>query len=132
MAIRLSRRKIANYYAQALLDGTNGQKLALQLAAYLIESGRTKELVSIISDIEYQLSLSGVVLANITSAHELSSLTRAAVVDLIKKTTNATNIQLKEYIDTNVLGGVKLEFTGFELDTTIARRLTKLKTNYKK
>lgn len=132
MAIRLSRRKIASYYAQALLDGTNGQKLALQLAAYLIESGRTKELVSIISDIEYQLSLSGVVLANITSAHELSSLTRAAVVDLIKKTTNATDIQLKEYIDTNVLGGVKLEFTGFELDTTIARRLTKLKTNYKK
>ena len=132
MAIRLSRRKIASYYAQALLDGINGQKLALQLAAYLIESGRTKELVSIISDIEYQLSLGGVVLANITSAHELSSLTRTAVADLIKKTTNATDIQLKEHIDPNILGGVKLEFTGFELDTTIARRLTKLKTNYKK
>lgn len=132
MAIRLSRRKIASYYAQALLDGANSQKLALQLAAYLIESSRTKELISIISDIEYQLSLNGVVLANITSAHDLSDLTRAAVADLIKKTTNATSIQLKECIDPSVLGGVKLEFTGFELDTTIARRLTKLKTNYKK
>lgn len=132
MAIRLSRRKIASYYAQALLDGADSQKIALRLAAYLIESSRTKELVSIISDIEYQLSLGGVVLANVTSAHELSVLTKAAVADLIKKTTNATNIQLKEYIDPNVLGGVKLEFTGFELDTTIARRLTKLKTNYKK
>jgi F-type H+-transporting ATPase subunit delta len=132
MAIRLSRRKIASYYAQSLIDGIDAKKLTLQLAAYLIESRRTKELVSIISDIEYQLSLSGVVLANITSSHELSDLAKAAVTDLVKQTTGATDIQLQERIDPSVFGGVKLEFTGFELDTTIARRLTALKTNYKK
>lgn len=132
MAIRLSRRKIASYYATSLVDGVDAKKVALQLAGYLIESGRTKELELIVSDIEYQLSLSGIVLANVTSAHELDELTKKAVIELVRDNTDAKQVQLREYIDPSVLGGVKLEFTGSELDTTIARRLIKLKTNFKK
>jgi len=132
MATRLSRRKIASYYASSLIDGADAKKLTLQLAAFLIESKRTKELDLVISDIEYQLSLNGIVLASVTSAHDLDEMTRKALIDLVHDTTKATQIQLKEYIDPGVIGGVKLEFTGSELDTTIARRLTKLKTNFKK
>lgn len=132
MAIRLSRRKIASYYATSLVDGVDSGKLALQLAAYLIESRRIKELGLIVSDIEFQLSLNGIVLANVTSAHDLDELTKKAIIDLVKNNTGADQVQLREYADPSVLGGVRLEFTGSELDTTIARRLTKLKTNFKK
>lgn len=132
MATRLSRRKIASYYATALVDGVDAKKLALQLAGFLIENGRVKELELIINEIEYQLGLRGIVLANITSAHKLDEMTKKAIINLVKSNTGADNVQLREYADPSVLGGVKLEFTGSELDTTIARRLTKLKTNFKK
>jgi F0F1-type ATP synthase delta subunit len=132
MATRLSRRKIASYYANSLADGVDAKKLALQLAGFLVESGRVKELSLIVSEIEYHLSLKGIVVANVASAHELDDLTKKAIINLVKNSTEADQVQLREYTDSSVLGGVKLEFTGSELDTTIARRLTKLKTNFKK
>ncbi len=132
MAVRLSRRKIASYYAKSLIDGADAKQLAQQLAAYLIDSKRTKEQQLIISDIEYQLSIRGVVVANITSAHELDELTKAAVVKLVRQNVDADDVQLRTDIDPSLLGGLRLEFAGSEIDTIIARRLTALKTNYKK
>ena len=132
MAVRLSRRKLACYYAKSLIDGANPKELSSKLAAYLIETKRTKELGSIIDDIQYQFSLNGIVAADVTSAHELNEHTKKAIIYLINRATNATNIELNEYIDSTVLGGLRLEFAGAELDTTLSKRLTKLKTNYKK
>jgi F0F1-type ATP synthase delta subunit len=132
MAIRISRRKLARYYTASLTSGMDTQKLALQLAAYLVDSGRVKELKLIIDDIEYQLSLNGIVLVDVTSAHSLDELTKTAITDLVNKKTSATKIQLREHIDSSILGGMRLKFPGVELDTTIARRLKILMTNYKK
>ena len=132
MAVRLSRRKIASYYAKSLIDGVDAKQLAKQLAGYLIDSKRTKEQQLIISDIEYQLSLRGVVVANVTSAHELDELTKLAVEKLVRQNIDADDVQLRAEIDSSLLGGLRLEFAGSEIDTTIARRLTALKTNYKK
>ena len=132
MAVRLSRRKIASYYAKSLIDSADAKQLAQQLAAYLIESKRTKEQQLIIGDIEYQLSLRGVVVANVTSAHELDELTKLAVEKLVRQNIDADDVQLRVEIDSSLLGGLRLEFAGSEIDTTIARRLTALKINYKK
>lgn len=131
MSIRLSRRKLSTYYATELLDGADPQKLTEKLAAFLIESKRTKEVQLIIDDIEYQLSLRGVVTADVTSAHVLDKLTKQSITNLIQKTTNAKQIQLTEHLDESLLGGIKLEFADSELDTTIVRRLNTLKTNCK-
>jgi F0F1-type ATP synthase delta subunit len=132
MAVRLSRHKLSHYYASSLIDGADPKQLAKQMAAYLIETGRTKELSMIISDIEYQMSLNGVVVASVTSAHDLDEIAKTALIDFVRKHTDATDVHLTEHLDPGVLGGIKLQFTGTELDTTIARRLTTLKTNYKK
>lgn len=132
MSIRLSRRKLAHYYASAMLGGVDTKKLATQLAAYLVESRRTKELKLIIGDIEHQLSMKGVILAKVTSAHDLDELAKEAIINLVHRKTDATNIQITEHLDSSLLGGIKLEFAGSKLDTTIARRLNVLKTNCKK
>lgn len=132
MANRLSRRKISRYYADSLLAGADPKKLALNLAAYLVDSGRTKELRQIILDIEYQLSLSGVVVANVTSAHELNEHAKKAIETLVKESSDAKQIQLNEFIDPSLIGGAKIEFAGSKLDTTIAHKLTALKTKSKK
>jgi F0F1-type ATP synthase delta subunit len=131
MAVRLSRRKIAIHYATSLVEGLDVKQLTKELAAYLVESKRTKELPLIISDIEHQLGLMGVVSAKVTSAHILDDIAKKALIDLVRDKTGARQVNLKESLDPKVLGGMKLEFTGTELDTTIARRLAKLKTNFK-
>jgi len=132
MVVRLSRQKLSKYYADSLMNGADAKKLAGQMAAYLIETKRTKELSMLVSDIEYQMSLKGVVIANVRSAHTLDEIAKTALIDLIHRNTDATKIRLTEHLDPSVLGGVKLEFTDTELDTTIAKRLITLKTNYKK
>ena len=132
MAARLSRRKITSYLAEQMVAGTPVGQLVLQLAAYLIETKRTSEVGLIVRDIEYELSSRGIVLAQVTSALDLATATEAAVTKLIKDTTGASKVNLRKFIDPEVLGGVKIDLPGLQLDTTIARRLTTLRTNYKK
>jgi F-type H+-transporting ATPase subunit delta len=130
MAMRLSRRKITSYVAEQLAAGT--KQVIKQLAAFLIDNRRTKELELIVRDVEYELVRRGVVLARITSAHELTTATQTAINALIKDQTGAKTIQLQQFIDPGVLGGVKIDIPGQQIDTTIVRRLTTLRTNVKK
>lgn len=132
MGARLSRRKITSYLAEQMVAGTPVDQLVLQLAAYLIETKRTSEVGLIVRDIEYELSSRGIVLAQVTSALDLTTATETAVTKLIKDTTGASKVNLRKFIDPEVLGGVRIDLPGLQLDTTIARRLTTLRTNYKK
>lgn len=132
MAIRLSRRKITGYIAQQLVAGVEVEQIVRQLAAFLIDSRRTKEVGLIVRDIEYELTKQGIVLARATSAFDLTEATRQAVTKIIQDKTGAQHVQLHQFIDPSVLGGVKIDLPGLQLDATIARKLTLLRTNYKK
>lgn len=132
MAIRLSRRKITSYVAEQLAADGQTKKLINELAAFLIDNRRTKEIDLVVRDVEYELKKRGIVLARITSAHELSTATEKTLTDLVKRSTKARSVQLTQFIDPTVLGGVKIDLPGQQLDTTIARRLTALRTNVKK
>lgn len=132
MATRLSRRKITGYIADQLATGKDNTRLIQELAAYLIDSKRTKELDLVIRDIEYELKNRGIVLAHITSAFALTSATEAAITTMIKQRTGARAIELQQFIDPSVLGGVKIDIPGMRLDSTIASRLTTLRMNVKK
>jgi F-type H+-transporting ATPase subunit delta len=131
MAIRVSRRKISNYVADQLAGGQESKKLIQELAAFLIDTRRTKELELVVRDIEYELKNRGIVIASVLSAHDLTTATKDAIAKLIKDQTNAKNVELQQSIDPTVLGGVKIDLPGQQLDMTIARRLTLLRTNVK-
>lgn len=132
MARKLSRRDLATYAAGQLIDGVPQKTVALQLAAYLIENRRTSELNILTRDIASKLADQGHLTGTLTSAHELSATTVKAIKAYAKEKTGAKNIDLDTVVDEAVLGGVKLELPGLELDTTIAHQLTILKTRYKK
>lgn len=132
MARKLSRRAVTEHVATQLLAGVSQKKVLQQLAAYLIESRRTNELNLIIRDIQYHLAEKGVVSGTVTSASELSAATEKAIKDYAKKATGAKEIHLDTVIQPEILGGIQLSLPGKELDTTIARKLTLLKTRYKK
>ncbi|MBC7942932.1 F0F1 ATP synthase subunit delta [Candidatus Saccharibacteria bacterium] len=132
MTMRLSRRKITSYIAQQLVNGVEAEQLVLKLASFLVYNGRTNELGLIVRDIEYELSKRGVALARVTSAFDLTEATSDAVTKLIKDQTGAHQVYLHQFIDPDVLGGVRIDLPGLQLNSTIARRLTTLRTNYKK
>lgn len=130
--VRLSRRSIAEYIANGLVEGTSKKTLFTQLAAFLIDTQRTKELDLIVKDIEYYLAEKGVVRTTIVSAHELTAETEKALEAFVKKETKATHVSLSSMVEPSVLGGVKISVPGREVDQTIARQLTVLKTRFKK
>ena len=132
MARKLSRRDVAQYVARELANGASQKKLAQQLAAYLIETRRTSELSVVVRDIAMYLAEAGYVTGTLTTAHELSKAAQTAIEAFAKKQTGAKHVVLDTTVDESVLGGVRLELPGQELDTTISRQLTLLKTRYKK
>jgi F-type H+-transporting ATPase subunit delta len=126
MASRLSRRKIASYYAEQLLEGKDIRK---ELAAYLVESGRTREYELIARDIEAALAERGVLVADIASSTALSSETRSTIESYLRSTMSAKTIHLRETVDPTLIGGVKASVPGRELDATVKHALNQLKAS---
>ncbi len=132
MARKLSRRSLAKYVATHLAEGKPQKDIAMQLAAYLMLSHRTRELPVIVRDVQYYLAEHGHIAGTVTSAHSLSDATVKAIESFTKQKTGANNVSLDQEIDESLIGGVKLEIPGYEFDSTIARQLTLLKTRYNK
>lgn len=127
MAVRVSRRKIASYYADELL--ARKTDIATRLAALLLDTGRVRELDLIVRDIEDALEARGVVIADIASAHTLSQATQKDITAFLKKQSDAKEVHLRVNVDQALLGGVRINVPGRELDTTLRRKLTLLKAS---
>jgi F-type H+-transporting ATPase subunit delta len=123
MAGRISRRKLAQYVAEKLEAGVSTRSTLRELAAYLAESRRVREYELIVRDIEDVLAGRGTVIADVTSAHELSDDSRKN----IKKTLGSSSVYLREIVDASVLGGVRIDTPGKRYDSTIRHKLNALK-----
>ncbi len=132
MAAKLSRRALSTYVSEELLKDGDNSKVVMQLAAYLVETHRTKELGLIIRDIQFYLAQQGSVSGVVTTAFDLSSETLKAIESYVQAKTSAKSVTLDSYIDSTILGGIKINLPGQELDRTISRNLTILKTKFKK
>ncbi len=121
----ISRQKIARYAAEQLVAGN--KKVVHEIAAYLIDSQKTDQVDLLVRDIELYLSRSGHLLAHVGTVHDLTAETKKAIMSLLKKETGATTIVLAEYKDESLVGGVKIDIPGRQLDTSIARTLAALK-----
>lgn len=132
MAVKISRRKIAQYVTSQLIAGRPKQVVMNEVAAYLIESRRLAELDLVIRDIHYYLAEAGYIAAELTSAYDLSDESLRAVKQYIKDQTKAKQVSLRATINASVIGGIKVDIPGRESNQTIAHQLTVLKTRFKK
>ena len=123
MAERLSRRKIANYVADNVSKGVAVDKVIAEVAAYLVDSRRTRELQLVVRAIEDELAARGEVIANVTTARALDDSLKQAVESVV----GAKTIHLRESVDESVIGGVKIDLPGATLDATIKRKLLALR-----
>lgn len=120
---KLSRRKIAEYVVSQVRDGHVPEEVLQQVAAYLYESRRLRELALVVRSIEEALSDSGVVVATVTSARPLSEELREKIVAQL----GSAEVHLREVVDASVIGGIRLQTPDAALDTTVAHKLNGLR-----
>ena len=118
----VSRRKLADFVAQELSQG-NGTRALQQAAAYLVETRQTHSVGLLVRDIEAALARSGVVVADVVSAHTLTKEDKAAIAEIF----SARELHTREIIDTDALGGLRIEAAGKRLDATLRRKINLLK-----
>lgn len=125
--MKLSRRKLSEHVASRLLSGDTTKTVMKELAAYLLETRRTREFELIIRDIEARLLDGGTALVTAISARHLSSEAKHAVEELVKSARpKVKNVILREEIDESVIGGVRIELPGGIADMTVKAKLDKL------
>ena len=125
MGAKISRRKLADYGARELMAGN--PSVLDQIAAYLVQSRRTREVELVVRDIEGALESRGVLRAHATSAHALSDDVRQQIETFLARTTDATRVILSETVESAVLGGIKVQTPTAVYDTTIQHNISALR-----
>jgi len=123
MAVRVSRHKMALFVADKLIAGIPAKHALQEVAAYLLETRRIREVDLVVRDIEDALEERGIVVADITSATPLDDSIRTE----IRKMVGASSLQLRESVDATVLGGVRIDTPSKRFDGTIRRKLIELR-----
>lgn len=123
---KLSRRKIAELWADELVAGRD---ITAKIAGYLLAERRVDEAELIVRETEAALADRGVVVADLTSASGLSAESRVAIEKFLGVSMNAQRVAFREATDPTVIGGVRVEAAGQQLDATLRSRLNKLKTS---
>lgn len=123
---KLSRRKIAELWAEELLAGRD---ITAKIAGYLISEKRSDEAALIVRETEIALAARGVLVADVTSAHGLSDESRKAIEKFLQTSLNAQKVAFRETTDPSVIGGVRVDVAGQQLDATLKSRLNQLKSS---
>lgn len=119
---KISRRKLALFVADAVESHHALAPVLQEIAAYLIDSKRTREAELLVRAIEDELAERGIVVARVVTARPLASELEQAITKLI----DAREIHLDSEIDESVIGGVRIETPGKLLDATIKRKILAL------
>jgi len=125
-----SRRQLARYIATAWIEKSVPRPdLVNQMAAYLLENGRTNEIDLLVNDIKKQIEEQyGVTVANVSSARPLSNQLRSHIKELVKDRTGAKSVRLSEEIDKSLVGGAVVDTPGMSIDLSIRGKLNNLRS----
>lgn len=123
-----TRHHLAEVIGKRSLHLKNRRQLARQIAAYLLETNQTAQLESLLRDVMAYRAEHGVVEVTAVSAHQLTADIKRQIQALIKAEYPGTKVtQLNEEIDPAVIGGLRLEMPGEQLDTTVDAKLNLFK-----
>lgn len=123
MPARTSRRKLARYVAERLMD--NDVTVVDEVAALLSHEKRQREVDLLVCDIQAELAERGLTVVTVESARSLTDEARSAIMTLLKKP--QTVVQLSEVVRPELIGGFKLRTPTATLDATIAKKLNDLR-----
>ncbi len=127
--MKTPRRKIAALLAErSLAAGADAGKLSREIAAYLLQTGRTGELSSLLRDVQQLRAEHGVVEVMAATAHDLSAGARKDIEAFVMQLyPDAKQIIISEVRDEDVIGGVRLELANQQLDLSVRGKLNRFK-----
>jgi F0F1-type ATP synthase delta subunit len=126
--MKTSRSRISKTIANRILKVGNSKKLSTEIAAYLLAENQTKNLDSILRDIQLTWANEGYVEVIATSSFPLDAKTKASIGSRIKKVYPAAKqVIVTEVRDSSVIGGVKLSLANQQLDLSMEAKLNKFK-----
>lgn len=123
MSTKLSRRTLARYVVAEYANGRALGEPIDEVAAYLIETRRTREAELVVRTILDELATHGTVVATVTTAQQLKDSVRKQLIGTI----DADTVHMREVIDPGVIGGVIIETPGSKLDASIRHKLARLR-----
>ena len=121
----LSRRQIAGYVAKQIAIGRND--VIQELAAFLLEEGRVKEIDALVMDIETALLEYEIAIAEVSSARGLGESARPEIAENLKTALQAREVYIREHIDPSLLGGFMVRTADHELNSTLIGKLDRLR-----
>ena len=120
----ISRLELAEIIGERTLHVQSYEELKNAVAAYLLAENSSKMLDSLMRDVLAYRAAHGFIEATVVSANPLTGTTRSDVEALIREEyPNAQQISIDEVVDTAVVGGLRIELAGKELDLTVKAKL---------
>ena len=125
---RASRSQLARVLADRFATAKDVPALEHAIAEYLLREKRVGELDSLLRDIAQIRADEGYVEADVVSAFPLTDAAEADAKDLLKSAyPDAKSIVLNERINSDVIGGMRLELANQQLDLSIRAKLNQFK-----
>lgn len=126
--MKVSRSELVQVIAERTLHLKDSKELAKEIAAFLIDQNQKTDLNSLLRDVmQYRLNL-GVTEAVLVSAHELTPQVIKDVRDLLQShLPGSKEIVIDQKIDSDVVGGVRIELPRERLDLTVVAQLNTFK-----
>ena len=99
-----------------------------ELAALVMMNKKTKNIPFILEEIRNEINrVNRHVIADVGSARKISDKQLREIEKLVKTMTDAKSVQLEPYLDTELIGGFKVNAPNFEYDATVATKIRQLK-----
>lgn len=117
-----SRRRLAEYTADRLI--ANDDKIIGELAALILSENREREIDLIVRDVEDGLAKRGVLVATVETATKLADKIRGEIVKML----DSPDVRLREVVNPELIGGVKISTPSAILDDTVAKKIHSLKS----
>jgi F0F1-type ATP synthase delta subunit len=125
---KLPRHLIAEVIAQRSLENIPSQRLAREIAAYMMSQRRTTDIESLLRDIMQYRADHGIVEVFTTSASQLNAVIRKNIEAQVRELyPSAKQIIISEQIDDNVVGGIRVELANQQFDASIRTKLNHFK-----
>ena len=124
---KYSRKQLAQLILST--KGEAHQKAAIEAVAnYLVSSGRSRELESLVREIELtaQVELDHLV-ARLSTAHQLDQAELKQAERTINKLVSSQSIEISQAIDPSLLGGIVINTPEIEADLSVKGRLARMK-----
>lgn len=121
----ITRTQAAKYLAATIIANGDRQKAVQQVASWLYQTGKVRQLPYLMQDVSYALSRKGYVFATITTAYPVAGDAKAQIEKYIKRLSGAKNVECDYFIDRQIIGGVVIETPVGTFDASVRHKLAK-------